>query len=98
MFKKADLSPDYDYNYHHNESGALIIQLPKTNVLNRNEPYEMLYFINSFAKEKGWDKSWNLYTIKSCRKIETMIKTKLPANIDSKEKIKAWLIDNWDKY
>ena len=99
MFKKLDLNPDYFYtNLYQTGNDPLIIHLPQKDVLNRNEPYEMVYFINSFAKEYGWDKSRNQFFITACKKLETMIKTKLPLNIESKEKIKNWLINNWDKY
>jgi len=98
MFKKSDLNPNYFYNNFYHENDGLIIRLPQKDVLNRNEPYEVVHFINSFAKEYGWDKSRNQFFISACKKLETLIKTKLPANIESKEKIKNWLINNWDKY
>ena len=100
MFKKSDLNPDYSYNnfYHAGNNGSIIIHLPQKDVLNRDEPYEVIHFINSFAKEYGWDKSRSQFFITACKKLETMIKTKLPDNIDSKEKIKNWVINNWDRY
>ncbi len=51
MFKKTDLNPDYFYNnFHCAKNDASIIHLPQKDVLNKDEPYEVIYFINSICK------------------------------------------------
>lgn len=65
---------------------------PDSTLLNRNEGYEMLYFINKFCE---------LYDLKNkstAHKVETMIKEHLPSNIRSQANVRAWLIENWKKF
>jgi len=65
---------------------------PDSTLLNRNEGYEVLYFINKFAELN------NLQSKESCLKIELMIIKHLPGDIRSQEKVMGWINSNWDKY
>jgi hypothetical protein len=65
---------------------------PDRTFVNRQEKYEVLYFINRLAEIKGWkQKEIGL-------KAERLIKMYLPSNIRSRENITQWLENNWDKY
>ena len=63
---------------------------PDSTLLNREEGYEMLYFINKMAD------IYNLELISDCIKIERMIREKVPAGIHSQKAIETWIVDNWD--
>ncbi|KAF9659299.1 hypothetical protein HBA12_03365 [Tenacibaculum mesophilum] len=65
---------------------------PDNKLLNRDEGYEMLYFINNFCVLT------NLTTKDDALKTETMIKEHLPSNIRSQANVRAWLVENWKKY
>lgn len=56
--------------------------------LNRNEGYEMLHFISSLAK------TWHLdaYPVALYRKLETIIRTKLPENVRTRAAIRDWIM------
>lgn len=64
---------------------------PDNDLLNRSEGYEVLDYINALASE------WNLKQKDSGLKIEMMIHEKVPSNIHSRIKIKAWIAENWKK-
>ncbi|MDE0535132.1 hypothetical protein [Tenacibaculum sp. L6] len=65
---------------------------PDSTLLNRNEGYEMLYFINKFCELT------NLTTKGDAHKVETMIKEHLPSNTRSQANVRDWLVENWKKY
>lgn len=60
--------------------------------LNREEGYEVRYFINHLGN-KHWTNEPSLATY---QKVERMIKTSVPANIRKRENIASWIIDNWN--
>jgi hypothetical protein len=67
--------------------------VPDSRLLNRDEWYEVLYFVNKFANENGDSKPG------VALKAERLIKTHtVPTNLHSHENISTWLIANWDKY
>lgn len=64
---------------------------PDSTFLNRNEGYEMLYFINKFCE---------IYDLKQksfATKVERMIKEELPSDIRTQKNIQNWLEENWKK-
>lgn len=60
---------------------------PDSVLLNRNEGYEVLYFLNHISADKA-----------GALKGERMIRNHLPPNVRSREHILKWLIDNWSKF
>jgi hypothetical protein len=90
-FKKAQLLYKYNWNIssgdNPNETDS-----PDNDVLNRNEGYEMLSFINYFMVE------YSLENIATFHKIEKLINEYLPSQYRSRENIKKWLLDNWKNY
>jgi hypothetical protein len=66
--------------------------LPDSNFLNREEWYEVLYFVNKFANDKGGGK------VGVAMKAERLIKTQLPAHLHSHAHVSDWLVSNWEKY
>lgn len=65
---------------------------PDSALLNRNEGYEVLDFINRFAQECKFKYK------ASATKAERLIKEHLPNDIRSHENISRWLADNWNRY
>ncbi len=56
--------------------------------LNRNEGYEVLYFLNSLAANNNWNKATALHA-------EWLIRERLPGNVRGHAEVWQWLIDNW---
>lgn len=63
---------------------------PDSTLFNRHEGYEVLYLINALAKEQ------NFVQKNTGQKIEKMIRMKLPGDVRSQEKVKNWIINNWN--
>jgi len=63
---------------------------PDSTFLNRNEGYEVVYFINKFME------MYDLKDKSTAEKIEKMIKNELPGNIRSQENVKKWIAMNWE--
>jgi hypothetical protein len=77
-----------------NESRAA----PDPSSLNRDERYEVLYFIKEFWKTHAKpDKSQP--TLAEALHVERLIKEHLPGNVRSHANVTAWLLDghNWNK-
>lgn len=74
-----------------NGDNPKITGAPDSTLLNRNEGYEMLYFVNAFSEIH------NFKNKVSPLKAERLIKEKVPANIHSQENIKLWLEQNWSE-
>lgn len=91
LLTKDDLALDYSWEAidgdDPDERGV-----PDSSLLHRDEGYEIIDFINSFAEK------YELKEKKSGLKIEQMIKFHMPSNIRSKEKIENWLKDNWGNF
>ena len=65
---------------------------PDSTLLNRNEGYEVLYLINTFA-------DLNRFKIKEAgHKIERIIRNHLPVDVRNQENVVSWLNSNWEKY
>lgn len=67
---------------------------PDSVLLNRNEGYEVLAFINAFCARHTWNPGPHA-TVAEALKVERLIKTKLPGEIRSRQHIDAWLVSNW---
>lgn len=65
---------------------------PDSSLLNRNEWYEMLYFVNKFANTQGNSSAL------IAKKAERLIKQCLPSNVRSHENVTKWVLDNWMTY
>lgn len=65
---------------------------PDSTLLNREEGYEVLYFINRFADTNNWNSK------NSGLKVEKLIKKHLPGTTRSHANVRQWLVDNWNKY
>jgi len=60
--------------------------------MNRNEGYEVLYFINHIAP-MYWIANIQVY-----RKLENLLRLMVPETLKTHRKITDWLIINWDFY
>lgn len=90
--KKSDLKFKYDPGTAGGDDPAKR-GVPDSKLLHRNEWYEVLYFVNKFANEKGGGNA------NVALKAERLIKTStVPANLHSHENISNWLVSNWDKH
>ena len=58
--------------------------MPDSVLLNRQEGYEMLHFLNRISQSP-----------ETALKAERMIKTSLPGTVRSREHVLKWLQDNW---
>ena len=87
----SELNYDYKWTAYQGDDPK-ITGSPDNTLLNRNEGYEMLYFINRLAE------IWKLQQKISLLKIEKMIKNHLPSNIRSQINVKNWIYSNWKKY
>lgn len=89
LFKKSDMVyQDYQWTTIKPDDPR-ISGKPDSTELNRREGYEVLYFVNKLAEE------WGFKQLESCKKIEFLIRNKVPREIHSQEKIKNWISLNW---
>jgi len=88
IITKNDLSYHYFWTAYGNDDPRKTGSLDSTK-LNRDEGYEMLYFINKYCKIN------NINNIESARKLETFIKTTVPSYIQSQEEIKNYIKNYW---
>ncbi|MGR2704613.1 hypothetical protein [Vibrio campbellii] len=88
LIKKSDLQYNYSWTTIPGDSSR-VTGKPDSTRFSRNEGYEVLYLINTLASE------WNFKKVASALKIERLINDHLPSNIQSQEKVKQWIYDNW---
>jgi hypothetical protein len=90
LISKSDLVyQDYSWSTYEDDDPKVTGE-PDSTLLNRKEGYEILYFINKLAEiHKLKEKS-------SGKKIEKMIREKVPTNLRSQSKIKEWIEKNWN--
>lgn len=86
-FEGADLCKTYSWN---TPEGMVndIEGFPADVVLNCNEGYEVLYFINRYMEDIDWA------TIKSFNNIELLIRDWLPLGTHTHQEVKNWLDQN----
>lgn len=89
VISKDDLYyKDYSWTVYANDNPKITGE-PDSTLLNREEGYEILYFVNKFCEMY----SLNLKTLAT--KVEKMIRNVVPPDIHSQVKIKEWIVANW---
>lgn len=86
-FEIKNMSYIYRWTTYNNDDPK-VTGKPDSTLLNRNEGYEILSFINNYADRNNLSTS-------DCKEIEELIKTKVPKDIHSREKISNWLDKNF---
>jgi hypothetical protein len=92
IYEKINLIySDYSWTtYNHDD--PKVSGEPDRTLLNRNEGYEVLYFINKFME------THELKKISSGNKIEKLIRENVPENFHCQDKIHNWIVKNWKSY
>ncbi|WP_459212494.1 hypothetical protein [Aquimarina rhabdastrellae] len=83
-----NLTLDYSWSAYGGDDPKVTGKIDST-LLNRNEGYEILYFINSFLKKHTF-----LSSLTDVKKLEDLIQ-KAPTNIRSQENIRNWIEQEW---
>lgn len=89
--KKSDLQFEYASSTTQGDDPSMG-GAPDSDLLNRHEWYEILYFCNEFSLE--FEVGNKEYALKA----ERIIHDHLPPTIRSREHVKKFLIDNWHRY
>lgn len=93
LLTKSDLKYENEYSWKAIwDDNPKITGVPDSTLLNREEGYEVLAFINRFAVKHA------LKQKDSGLKVETMIHDHLPGDTRSHANVEKWLVDNWKKY
>jgi len=93
-FTRADMFyNDYRWNARSEGDDPRVTGEPDSTLLDRNEGYEVLYFVNRVA-ERNYSTSLNKATY---QKIERIIRSS-PTNIRSQAGIRDWILQNWNNY
>lgn len=90
LLTKSDLKFKYSWTVIPPDD-ARVTGEPDSTLLNRDEGYEVLAFVNRVADSST---SGALAGLQA----ERLIKTNLPGNIRSHAHVWQWLVNNWDKY
>jgi hypothetical protein len=73
------------------EISMQITGFPAHAVLNVNEGYEVLHFVSRYMAYKGW------FSEITFKKIESVLKTRIPFGITTHKDIKEWLDANFKR-
>jgi len=73
------------------EVSRKISGFPETAVLNVNEGFEVLYFINRYMAYRGW------FAPATFQDIESYLKTRLPFKVRTHSAVKEWLDLNFKR-
>ena len=93
-FKRTDLLyKDYNWEATADYDNAKVIGGKDRERLNRTEGHEMLYFIKSLALTWGWNDQPHSVG----QRLEKLIREKVPSEIQTQSKIKAWIMKNCDQ-
>lgn len=91
-FSKPDLGyKDYSWTTYNGDDPHITGE-PDSTLLNRKEGYEVLYFINTYAKKHFFTQ------FSQFRKIEIMIRANVPSDIRSQKEIFEWIRKNWNNF
>lgn len=90
QINRDDLMYEYTWTTDENDDPK-ITGHSDSDLIDRDEGYEILPFINSLLNE------WDLKKMNSANKIEYMIHILLPGDVRSRSRIKKWISDNWKK-
>jgi hypothetical protein len=91
LLEKSDLEFKYTWTTIHDDDPK-ITGKPDSTLLNRQEGYEVLAFINRFANKHNFKQK------KSGLKVERLINKNLPGNTRSHANVAEWLVKNWGNY
>ncbi|EBP5664284.1 hypothetical protein ACYBWJ_00820 [Klebsiella pneumoniae] len=93
LLVKSDLQYEDEYSWTAIDGdNPKITGIPDSTLLNREEGYEVLAFINRFAKK------YSLKQKDSGLKVESMIHDHLPGDVRSHANVEKWLVENWKKF
>ncbi len=88
-FKKSDLKLMYSWTASAENDNAKITGKPDSILLDRNEGYEVLPFLNNYMTYKGWTLKTTL------NKLEDCLRKDVPGTTRSHANIKNWLDENF---
>lgn len=92
LLNKSDLVYEDDYTWTASDGdNPKYTGAPDNVLLNRNEGYEVLPFLNRYAQRRNGKKIDAL-------KAEWLIREHLPSSIRHRDKIAAWLDANWTEH
>lgn len=83
---------DYRWNARSERDDPRVTGEPDSTLLDRNEGYEVVYFVNKMG-ERNFNSQ---VSIANYQKIERMIRN-CPGSIRSQEGIRDWIIRNWSE-
>lgn len=86
-FQRSEMLYTYNWSTKYENDDPRVTGEPDSTLLDRTEGYEMLYFINSCARK--WN--WTGYLTSAYQRLEKIIKTEVPSDIRSQQKIKEWI-------
>lgn len=87
-FSVDDLKYAYNWNTANRDDNKWIKGFPENHMLNLEEGFEVLPFLNRYMTEHGY------LTIETLHKLETLIREALPKTMRSHWDIKIWLDQN----
>ena len=91
-FSRSDLIFDKNYTWQAARNDDInITNSPDSDLLNRKEGYEVLYFIQQFLKKRG------LRGVKRGKRIEILLQNYVPASVRNRADIETWLDENFEK-
>jgi len=85
VLKRGDLNQTYKEEWQSGDHDDGSKRGIDSRFLNREQAYEVLYFINQYCDEKG------IIDKETALKIEGLIKKNLPPIIRGREEVSAWL-------
>jgi len=83
---------DYKWTAKADHDNPKFVGAQEKAMLNRQEGYEMLHFINSLALTWNWNDN-----LSSRQNLERIIKEKVPTDIRTHGGIKTWIEQNYEK-
>lgn len=93
-FKQSDMLYDdgkyYKWTAFEDKDNPFVRDGKEAKELNRTEGYEVLYFINNNLKVSPTN------AVKTCQKIEKMIRYNVPSDLKDRTEIVKWIIDNYE--
>jgi len=89
-FKKEDLR--YTYIWDDDSLGATFRSINQDDTIDRRNGYQMLEFINRFLNLNG------LFSISSLHRLEKLMCRYMPEKITTRNEMKLWLGQNWNKH
>lgn len=90
LFKKGDLK--YTYNWDEDSLAKTFRSINQDDIIDRTNGYQILEFINRFLAING------LFTISSLHRLEKLICRYMPEKLNTRNEMKMWLGQNWNKH